>query len=202
MIMETGIIKELIQKAEKSVEDMGDEKLKLKAFEVVLNNLMKSSNEEKANSYSKLPGFSELPKSGELINKQINKLSEDNLLNKLNISNTQLNSIIDFDGDDFRILPRIQGNSEAEKQKKASLIIITIKYYCYGSKEINTVELKNKLQDMGIKSLNNMATHLKDYENYMVKKGKQGSPETSYRITDPGLNEGLKLIKELGEHYE
>lgn len=194
MMIETGEIKEFIKRAEESVESMNDEKLKLKAFEVVLNNLMKPSEG--------IIISSEKIKSEELNNKEISMFSKDNLLNNLELSETQLNNIVEFDGDNFRILPPIKGKSEGEKQKKASLIILTNKYYCYGAREIETAELRNNLQDMGIKSLKNMATHLKNFENYIIKKGKPGSSATLYRITDPGLKEGLRLIKELGANYE
>ncbi len=195
-MIETGEIKEFIKKSEESVEGVNDEKLRLKAFEVVLNNLIKSSIEEKNISYS------EKPKSKDVVNKSMDKLNKDNLLNALNMSDIQLNNIVDFDDNDFRILPRIQGKSEAKRQQQATLIILTVKYYCYDDREINTSELKNKLRNMGIKSLENMATNLKDFENYIIKKGEQRSPATLYRVTDPGIKEGLKLIKELGGNYE
>ncbi|MCZ7384017.1 MAG: hypothetical protein O8C67_09500 [Candidatus Methanoperedens sp.] len=195
-MIETGEIKQFIKRAEESVKDVSDEKLKIKAFEVVLNNLVKSSIEKKF-----IP-CSEKPKPKDAVDISVGKLNKDNLLNALNISDNQLNNFVDFDEDDFRILSHIQDKSETKKQQQATLIILTIKYYCYGDREINTSELKNKLKDMGIKSLENMAANLKDFENYIIKKGKQRSPATVYRITDPGIKEGLRLITELGANYE
>ena len=43
---------------------------------------------------------------------------------------------------------------------------------------------------------------LQNFENYFVKKGKKGSRLTAYRITNPGLQEGVKLIKQIGGKNE
>ena len=48
----------------------------------------------------------------------------------------------------------------------------------------------------------NMATILQGFENYFVKKGEKGSRLTAYRITNPGIQEGVKLIKQIGGKNE
>ncbi len=50
------------------------------------------------------------------------------------------------------------------------------------------------------KSIVNLSTNLHKYQTQIVhKKGPRGSTDTSYKLTIPGEQEGLKIIKEISE---
>jgi len=56
------------------------------------------------------------------------------------------------------------------------------------------------LEEAGIESLGNLSTNLKktDYKKYIRPDGISGSPEFSYKITEPlGIEEGLKIIRDI-----
>ena len=73
--------------------------------------------------------------------------------------------------------------------------MLTAKHYIKNEREINVPELKKTLEDLGIRSLVNLSTNLKGFENFIIMKGSKGSKSTSYRITNPGVTQGVELIQ-------
>jgi len=118
------------------------------------------------------------------------------------IDKGKIKYIIDFEESDFFILVNIKGDSAAEKQINATLCILTIYNYCYETKEIESEILKNKLENLGITSLGNLNINLKKFRNFIIPRGKPRSHNFSYKITIPGINRGLEIIKELYTSYK
>jgi len=196
--MDSQKLKEKIKIAEESVKDMHDAELKKKAFEVILNKLINVTPDKHTKKQE--PSPSEPKNVGE---ESVTKIFEPNkLADASGLSVEELGNIVDFDGNDFHVVAQIPGKSFSEQQKNAALLIITANYYCTGDREYDAGKLRKRLEDLGIKSLVNMATILQGFENYFVKKGEKGSRLTAYRITNPGLQEGIKLIKEIGGKNE
>lgn len=192
--METEKLKEKIKIAEESVKDMQDAELKKKAFEVILNRLITVASDKQIR---KQEAIIDEPKN--TIEEPITKNFEPNKLSEATgLTMEELGNIIDLDGNNFHVVAQIPGKSFSEQQKNAALLIITANYYCTGEREYDAGKLRKRLEDLGIKSLVNMATILQSFENYFVKKGEKGSRLTAYRITNPGLQEGVKLIKQMG----
>ena len=200
--METNLLKEKIKIAEKAVEDMKDPDLKKKAFEVILNKLVspvEKTQAEKKESVIATLKTEELPTEKDEKERVFNP---ERLLEATGFTLEKLSNILDFDKNQFHVVASIPGKSHAEKQKNAALLILTTYYYCTGEREYDSGKLRRMMQDLGIKSLINMATLLQNFENYFIKKGKPGSRTTVYRITNPGLQEGVNLIKQIGDKYE
>jgi len=196
--MDSQKLKEKIKIAEESVKDMHDAELKKKAFEVILNNLINVAPDRHTKKQEPSPSE---PKS--VAEEPVTKIFEPNkLADASGLSVEELGNIVDFDGNDFHVVAQIPGKSFSEQQKNAALLIITTNYYCTGDREYDAGKLRKRLEDLGIKSLVNMATILQGFENYFVKKGEKGSRLTAYRITNPGIQEGIKLIKEIGGKNE
>lgn len=187
-------MKEKIRIAEESVKDVEDKELKKSAFEVILNKLL--SSESKQISYG--GEIKDFPISEVLTNKPESKkglIDKENFAKVTGSTVEKLCDIFDFDDEDIHILCEIPGKNDAEKQKNASLLYFTSAYYCKGVRECDIKTLNKKMSDLGIKSLGNVSTNLKNFENFFVQKGKKGSAATIYRITNPGLRRGVEFIK-------
>jgi hypothetical protein len=183
-------IKEKIALAEKSVADIKDENLRIKAFEVVLNNLLSGK--------PATPTISTVAKPKQaILERKETKFEPGKLASALGVELDKLKSVIDFSENDFHIISEISGYTEGDKQRNSALIILTIRYYCFDNREILSGELRDFMRDLGIGSLINMATNLNSIRNFIIRIGKAGSPATRYRISDPGIKQGLKLIKEM-----
>lgn len=185
-------LKEKIALAEKSVESVKDEKLKAKAFEIVLNSLLSEKVTKSSNTQNK-PKPSGIKDSleGFIV------LHPSNLADTLGVELAELSNIIDFTENEFRIIVNIPGKSEGDKQRNASLIILTVLYYCKNQRDIKSSDLRDILRDLGIGSLVNMATNLKIDSSYWVLKGEPSSKLFYYRITTPGIQKGLEIIKSM-----
>lgn len=200
--MDSEKIKEKIKIAEETVKDMQDAELKKKAFEVILNKLITPEIEVPSRKQNNTQQQEEIKNQDSTEKTPSQDFNPEKLTEATGMPIDRLGSVIDFDGNDFHVVAQIPGKSHSEKQKNAALVIITTNYYCTGNRDYDAGKLRKRLEDLGIKSLVNMATILQNFENYFVKKGEQGSKSTAYRITNPGLQEGIKLIRQLGENNE
>lgn len=128
----------------------------------------------------------------ESIENKIKKLSEAAALSKDTLKN-----IFHFEDDYIILLCNIEGKNEAEKQLKATLVILTAYNHLYDKDRILSKDLVDKLKYLGIGSLVNLSTNLRKYRQYIIPLGKQGSSNFSYKITHPGIQKGLEIINEL-----
>jgi len=158
----------------------------------------KKKLEEHEERIRKLESFLEqkkekpIKKVGIDIGADIGKLSKD-----AGINEEQLRHVFDFEKEDLSLIVTVEGKSEIEKQFKATVCILTAYHYCYNSDEIKSQGLRKKLEWLGIKSLVNLSSNLANYKQFVLPKGKPGSPKFSYKITFPGIKRGLEIIKEL-----
>lgn len=133
--------------------------------------------------------------------KQLNSKGIEELKKVVEVDGDALNHIFDFDDKDVRIIYHIASETTTEsiKQYRATILYLTILKFCYSTNEICSKELRRKLEDIGLtKSLVNLSTNLKSYQTQIVhKKGERGNTDTSYKLTIPGEQEGVKIIKEL-----
>lgn len=119
------------------------------------------------------------------------------ILENTGINKNQLENVFNIEEDDFKVVATINGKNEVERQIKASLIILTAFYYCYGKDEIKSRELVNKLRWLGIKSLGNLSKNLKREEcsQFIIISGKGNN--INYQILNQGLKKGIEIIKEI-----
>jgi len=134
--------------------------------------------------------------------KKLNKEGVKKLLDKLGVDEEILHYIFDFDENEVRIITGIEGKNEREKQLNATLLYLTVYKYCFDLKEISSSDLREKIEELGIKkSLVNLSTNLKKCPNFISHKrrgrGRGGSTDTSYKITIPGELKGIKLISKI-----
>jgi len=106
---------------------------------------------------------------------------------------------IEENGEILLLIPP-QGKNEAEKQLKATLLILTTSKYLFNQDFMKSAELIKKLEKLGIKSLVNLSTNLSRYKQLLIPRGKPKSRNFGFQITIPGEKEGLKLIKGLLEN--
>lgn len=113
----------------------------------------------------------------------------------LKASEEEVYHIINFEPDgEFTFLFNIDGKNESDKQFEATICLLTVLYYCYGKDEIATTTLKKKLEFLGINALDHLSHSLRKKVKFVVLKGKGGSSKFNYKITQPGLVEGIKLL--------
>lgn len=122
---------------------------------------------------------------------------------KLDLEESKFYDIIHFnDNNQFHLLFSITGKNESEKQLRGTLCFLAVSNYCNGKNSILSKELVKILESMKIKSLDNISHTLKKYNKYIIPTGKTGDPNFSYIITQPGLKEGIRIIKELIKQFK
>jgi len=129
----------------------------------------------------------------------INKITGvEKLAHHMKSTPEDLLNIVSFEEDEeFTFIFEMTGKSEPDKQLRATLCLLTVSNYCYAKDEILSKTLTKKLQLWGIKSLSNISKNLKKHMSFIVMKGKAGSSNFSYKITVPGLREGIKILNEI-----
>ena len=176
MIKENGVIKKLKM----------DEEIK-KRFEEIERRL------EKLELY--LPKEKpKLEKSGDLETK-IKKLCDD-----AEVNYEDFYKIFFIEDKEILLLIVPPGKNEAEKQLKATLLILTTSKYLFGQDFMKSSDINKKLEKLGIKSLVNLSTNLTRYRQFFIPRGKSKSRNFGFQIIIPGEKEGLKLIKDFLEN--
>lgn len=178
-------LKKKIDEARRIVEKLDlDEPYKSEAFGAILTwSLVGEKVEEE---------LKEKPKRVEIgLEKGVEKLAKD-----AGVTRGQLNQIFDLGKDDLTISVEAGGESDKEKQLRATLVILTGFSYCYRKEEIHSIDLKKKLKILGI-PIANLARNLAEYPRFVLSIGKPKSPKFRYKITVPGKREGLRIIREL-----
>ncbi len=128
-----------------------------------------------------------------------NAVNESNLelmSHKTGISIKYLNEIYEIENEDVNINLALPNKMESEKQEIASLLILACGYYCFGSATIAASSLNKKLKWLGIKSTSNLKKNLAVH-GYFETVGKAGSNNFQYKITFPGVQKAVELIKQL-----
>jgi hypothetical protein len=176
-------LKKAIVLATDAVSNIEDKEIKLKSYEVILNNLIKEGLSEK------LPLKTEKTK----INTDLYSL----LSNKLNLKEELVRDYIDL-GDELKLLFNIKRDNAVEEHLIFLLSFLSINKICYGEKEIKSSDLRRILAEHKISAINNLSTNVKKFNRFIVhKSGKIGSTNTSYRITEEGLSKGLIILSEI-----
>lgn len=193
---EIGQLKEKIKVAEAAVQDIADETLRTKAFEVVLNNLLAVASTEKAKSSE-----ATRTESHNLADNEETAFDTARLVENAGINMDDLSRVIDFTSDNFHIIANVPGDNEGDKQRNAALILLTANFYCRNQREMLSMDLRDAMKDLCISSLVNMATNLgvKSNKIYLRREGIQGSKNTKYIVTTPGIQKGLELIRSLAK---
>jgi len=138
------------------------------------------------NSYT--PKVENIKIENEKIPKNAQKLCK---ATKMNLDD--LEYIFDFEDENLELVANITGESEKEKQFKATLCILTAYNFCFGKKEITSSDLVRRLEDLGIGSLSNLSPYLSKYTQFIRVDGKT----RTYKIKGPGINKGKEIIREL-----
>jgi len=126
----------------------------------------------------------------------INESYLEKMAHKTGISIIYLNEIYEIENEDVNINLALPNKKESEKQEIASLLILACSYYCFGSDTIAASSLNKKLKWLGIKSISNLKKNL-TVHGYLETVGKAGSNNFQYKITFPGVQKAVELIKQL-----
>lgn len=181
-------MKKAIVIASEAVSGMEEGDLKLKSYEVILNNLLK--NKTDVGIVTKICPQKEDTNSG----------SYDVLAKKLELKNPVI--IKDFVeiGDNIKIFPKIKRDNAIEEQALFLIIYMAIRKTCLDQIEINSSDLREVLANHQIDSIKNLSTNVKKISRFIVhKSGKIGSTKTSYRVTHEGISYGLSSFKKIIE---
>jgi len=77
-----------------------------------------------------------------------------------------------------------------------SLCILMVLKYGYNINGLTSSELKGRLEDLEISSLQHLGDYLKKFKNLIVRE-KINSRKYNYKITHPGEEKAIEIIKEL-----
>ena len=105
-----------------------------------------------------------------------------------------------IDDEEILLLVSPKGKNEAEKQFKATIVILTISDYLFGEDFLQSSILNKKLRKLGIGSLVNLSTNLSKFKQFLIPRGKPKSTKFGFQITIPGKKEGIKIMKEFLEY--
>lgn len=138
--------------------------------------------------------ISKIPKESEKISSNEEKIQK--LAQEAGISVEDLKKVFDFDGDELHLICTFGEEKLEENQLNSSLTYLTGMNYYLNRSELLAKNLRSTIENLGI-SLSNFSTNLQEHRNFIIKKGMEKSPKTSYKITALGLKRGLEIIKEL-----
>jgi hypothetical protein len=175
----------LIQRAIKIAEKV-PEQYRLKAFEVVLSNLLVYPIFEKKEGQEReradVRGFEE-------------KVAE--FAAKCNLSIAQLRSVFEFQDDKPVFIIHGLGGTHAERQVQVSRYLLAAYSEVYGKEWVKLVQV---LEDHGIGSLGNLAKNLKKYPTIFNVKG-QGKG-TEYKLVEAAKRETFGLINGFAPQHD
>lgn len=129
------------------------------------------------------------------LEERIKKISEE-----IGIETTSFYNLFFIDNEEILLLISPKGKNEAEKQFKATIVILTISDCLFGEDFIQSSSLNKKLRKLGIGSLVNLSTNLSKFKQFLIPRGRSKSKKFGFQITIPGKREGIRLIKEILEN--
>jgi len=172
--------------AQEAIKDIEDEQLRLKTYEIVLNNLLggKSGAVEKSEK--------------EIVKKDIAKTGPYKLLSsKIGVELDRIEDFFEI-SDDVDLLFLVKRESTIEEHLLFLLVYLTAKKICFDNKEADSSHIREMMAIKQISNLTNLSTHIKKFPSLINHKTrKKGSIKTAYRITNEGIAKGLRLIKQI-----
>jgi len=183
--METEQIKNKIQTAVDVVKDV-PEPFRMKAFEVVLTSLMKSSGSEiQYGTRSE----TQPPEGVQTVESKLEKLAK-----TAGIQVQQLKDIFQFAEKEPVFIGKVAG-TEANRQVQISRLLLLAMQEAYGTEWVEGSFLSKALQDYGVGSLPNLARNLgeetADFRAMGQKKGRK------YKLTEQGRKTAIESVKQL-----
>jgi len=180
-------IKKKIQLAKQSVADI-EEPFKTKAFEVILSNLLKTTEGEKVRGIATHP-IKVKTKGTKTLDQKIAELAK-----AANVDASKMKDIFEFEGDNVIFIGKVEGK-EVEKQVKISECLLAAHKVVYGKTWVESSILCKALDDYGVGSLANLAKNLGKCSSDIRTKGK--GRWKKYKLTQQGFENALALIKQL-----
>lgn len=186
--MELRDMKKAIVLATEAVKGMEDEDLKLKSYEVILNNLLKEKSDVKVANIISTPKEKFNEGSYNLLNSRLNIKDEDKIKDFIEVNKK------------IRLLFEIKRQNTIEEQALFLIIYLATRKICFVDSEITSTELRETLAEHQIKNIKNLSTNVKKLSRFIIhKSGKIGSTKTFYRITNEGSSYGLSSLKKIIE---
>lgn len=120
------------------------------------------------------------------------------LANKLGVDPLELDRVYVWNGNNFEVvLKSLDTDKVVEKRQRLCHIHLTLKTFLSGDAEAEYEELKNLCEHYGIKDeKRQLSTNLRECE-YLVSLGKKRSRDLKFRLTGPGKEKGIELIRNL-----
>jgi hypothetical protein len=126
----------------------------------------------------------------------IKEASIEKLAEKVGSNIEKLESLFDIENNTLTLL-KVEGNDEADKTKKISLMVLLGYKYIFGNENVLSKEIRRNVAENKI-PLNNFATYLNEMIPSMVRRiGKRKSKTTKYKLTPPGETEAKEIVKQL-----
>lgn len=186
-------LKDNIAVAKKAVEGETDERFRIEAFKIILNNLIQESiiSNESQTVESK---SEKSPKDKKIEPQTSNPIKQ--LVEKCNIDQEHVRNVFEFTKDRFVLLKEPEAQTELEKQIRASVCILTAYKIGLGKEWIKSSTLVEALSERGI-SLNHFAKNIATRKDLIKKMGEKKG--TDYGVTTKGWQDGIELIKSLSK---
>ena len=96
-------------------------------------------------------------------------------------------------------LREVKGQNGKEKSIKSLFLFLIGCHIIYKNTEIASNFIRENLKNSGLvgSDLQNLSTFIKDFKEYILhNKGEKGNTNTFYKLTQKGINEGKKLLKD------
>lgn len=180
-------LKQAIAIATEATQHIEDKEIRIKSYEVILNNLLRRESDAK------------IAKSISAPSNKLNENSYEVMASALNVKSDLVRDFVEI-GEDIRILHKIKRYNSIEEHALFLIIYLSARKKCYGTDEIDSGKLREVLATHQIQNINNLSKNVKKISRFVIhKSGKIGSTKTSYRITHEGVSYGLDCLKQIIE---
>jgi hypothetical protein len=119
----------------------------------------------------------------------------EDLAKDIGIEQERLHRLFEFEDQEIHMLEALKGATESKTQLNTALAFLITRYYYFSEQEMESGKLSRIMEDLGIGAISHLHTNLSKDRKLLIAKKKKKRIDT-YRITRPGIEKGVLLLKE------
>jgi hypothetical protein len=119
----------------------------------------------------------------------------EDLRRDLELEKDELNELFDFEAQRIHMLEALKGTTDSKTQLNTALCYLTAQSYYFQNQEIESADLTEIIEELGIGAISHLHGNLSKHRKLLIPK-REKKRISSYRITTPGIQKGIILLKE------
>ncbi len=104
--------------------------------------------------------------------------------------------VLHIEDTDIKIIKKMPGSNKAQKSVNTALVYLAAKK-SVGVDGVSSQDIRELCRDQGCLDTGNFASHMKNAKEYIIIEGKKGSSTQMFKLTLPGTEKALELLKDL-----